>query len=206
MGPGRAVVIVETLPHSQLLIEIHVIAIREQLVVLVLVSSVRAFDLAVELRRAWLDVDVLQTQVSDVPVKERLELVAAIGSDCAYPKRELLHRVVDEVDGGGLRVAAVGLQRTNACGIVNRVVSVAPYRHPLLSLQRQESHVYLHLMPRNLLFVAVRVYRAPSHTARQSIQAMSLTGRVDGRVGCLDGVVPLQAPDDAYRRHVDCPA
>jgi hypothetical protein len=49
VGPVRAVVILETLPHSQLLIKVHVIAICEQRVELVLVSSVRAFDLAVEL-------------------------------------------------------------------------------------------------------------------------------------------------------------
>jgi hypothetical protein len=38
----------------------------------------RSLDLAIELRHARLDVDVLHTQVSDVPVEERLELMAAI--------------------------------------------------------------------------------------------------------------------------------
>lgn len=66
----------------------------------------RSLDLSVELSRAWLDVDVFHAQVSDVPVEERLELVAAVGSEGADPERELLH---DIIDGIGLRVAVIDL-------------------------------------------------------------------------------------------------
>jgi hypothetical protein len=55
-----------------------------------------------------------------MPVEQRLELVSSVGSDGAYPKRELLHHIVDEVDGVSLRVAAVTLQRANSSSIVDR--------------------------------------------------------------------------------------
>ena len=63
-----SVEVVEALPDGQLLLEIHVIAIREQLVELVFVGSVGSLDLPVELRRSCLDVDVFHAQVSHVPV------------------------------------------------------------------------------------------------------------------------------------------
>ena len=116
----RPVVIVEPLPGRELLLEIHVVAIGEQLIELVLIGSVRSLDLAVQLRCARLDVDVFHAQVCHVPVKERLELVTAVSSDGAYPERELLHDVVDEIDGIGLRVTAVDLQRPNSRGITSR--------------------------------------------------------------------------------------
>ncbi len=64
----RAFAIVEALPLGQLLLEIHVVTIREELVELVLARSVGTLDLAVELGRPWLDVDVLDAQVSHAPV------------------------------------------------------------------------------------------------------------------------------------------
>jgi hypothetical protein len=77
----RSVVVVEALPHCKFLLEVHVAFIGEELVELVLVGSMRSLDLAVELRCSRFDVDVFHALVSDVPVEERLELVAAIGSD-----------------------------------------------------------------------------------------------------------------------------
>ena len=72
-----------------------------------------SLDLPVQLWRTWLDVDVFHALVGDMPVEECLKLVAAVGSDGANVEGELLHDVVDEVDGVGLRVALVDLQRTN---------------------------------------------------------------------------------------------
>ena len=104
-----SVEVVELFPDSQFLLEIHVTPVREQLIELIFVGSVGPLDLAVLLRRARFDVDVPHPQVSHVPVEQGLELVAAVGSDRADPERELLHHVVDEVDGVCLRVAAVDL-------------------------------------------------------------------------------------------------
>ncbi len=66
-----AVEIVEPLPYCQFLFEIHVVAVAEQLIELVLVGSMRPLDLAVELRSTWLDVDMLHAQVCDMPMEER---------------------------------------------------------------------------------------------------------------------------------------
>ena len=61
MSPVWAVEIVEVLPDGQLLLEIHVISKREQLVKLVLVGSMGPLHFPVQLRRARLDVYVGKT-------------------------------------------------------------------------------------------------------------------------------------------------
>ena len=53
-----SVEIVEALPDGQLLLEIDIVFVREELIELVFVGSVGSLDLAIELRRARLDVDV----------------------------------------------------------------------------------------------------------------------------------------------------
>jgi hypothetical protein len=65
----RAVEIVEVLPDGQLFLEINVVAIHKQLVELVFVGSVGPLNLAVQLRHARFDVDVLHAQVSHVSVE-----------------------------------------------------------------------------------------------------------------------------------------
>ena len=114
----RSIVIVEAFPGSQLLPEIDVVAIGEQLIKLLLVGSMRPLDLAVELRSTWFDVYMLHAQVCDMPMEERLELVAAVGLDRADPKRKLFDHVVDEVDGAGLGVTAIHLERAYAGGVL----------------------------------------------------------------------------------------
>ena len=93
MRAVRPIVVVETSPGGQLFLEIDIVAIVDQLVELVFAGSVGPLDFAVELRRSRLDVDVFHAEVSHVPVKERLELVAAVSSDGAYPEREPASRI-----------------------------------------------------------------------------------------------------------------
>ena len=52
-------------------------------------------------------------------MEERLELMAAIGSDGADSEREFLYYVIDKVDGIGLRVATIDLQCANSRRIIN---------------------------------------------------------------------------------------
>jgi hypothetical protein len=137
-----------------------------------------------------------------VPVEQRLELVTAIGSDGSYPKRELLHDVVDEVDGVGLRVASVDLECANSRGVVDGCVLVTSHRRTLFPLQRQELHVDLHVVAGDLLLVAMRMDGTPSDTVRKSVDAMPLADPIDGRVGRPDTVVAMQVPDDTNRPHV----
>jgi hypothetical protein len=89
MRAVRPIVVVDTFPCGQLPLEINIVAIVDQLVDLVFVGSMGPLDFAVELRRSRFDVDVFHAEVSDVPVKERLELVAVVSSDGVYPEREL---------------------------------------------------------------------------------------------------------------------
>jgi hypothetical protein len=91
----RSAVVVEALPHGELLLQIHIVFVGQELVELVFVDSMRAREFAVELWRSWFDVGVFHALVCNVPAEERLELVAAIGSDRLDPERELVHDVVD---------------------------------------------------------------------------------------------------------------
>ncbi len=94
----------------------------------------RSLDLPVQLWRASLDVDVFHAQVGDMPVEERLELVAAVGSNGSNAERELLDHIVDEVDRIGLGVALVDFQCANSRRIVDRRVLIAPDRPTSFSL------------------------------------------------------------------------
>ncbi len=154
MRAVRSVVVVEALPHGKLRLEVHVVLVGEERVELVFVGSMRSFDLSVELRRSRFDVDVFHARVGDVPVEERLELVAAIGSDRLDSKRELLHDVIDKVDGVRLRVTLVDLQRPHPRRVIDGRVRVASNRRALFPLQGQELDVDLHVMARDLLLVA----------------------------------------------------
>ena len=80
----RPVVIVVVLPFAQLLVE-QVDVVRDatavqQLIELLVVNSVRAFDLPVEMRRPRPDVDVANIQGLEVPVESRLKLGAIVPS------------------------------------------------------------------------------------------------------------------------------
>lgn len=63
----------------------------------------RAFDLAVQLRRTTLDVGVTDALVFDMPMELGLELMAVVRSDLANAKGEALDDVVGKVDGAGTR-------------------------------------------------------------------------------------------------------
>jgi hypothetical protein len=69
--------IVKLLPLIQFLVQIYIVLVTQQLIKLLLVGAVRAFDLAVELRCSRFDIRMSDTQVFDMPVELRLELVPA---------------------------------------------------------------------------------------------------------------------------------
>ena len=123
MRPVRPIVVIEAFPDRQLLLEVHIPLVREELVELVLVGPMRPLDLSVQLGRSRFDVDVFHAFVCNVPVEERLELVAAIRADRLDPKRELLNDEIDEVDGTFLDMSLQGpVSRSGAC-----VPLAAPY-------------------------------------------------------------------------------
>ena len=166
--------IVEVLPHGQLPVQIDVIRVGQQLVELLLIGPVRALHLAVQLRRPWLDVHVPDACVFHVPVEARLPLVPTIGAHGVDPEGELLDDVVDEVDRALLVVPAVDLQRPDARGVVDRCVLIAADPVTIRRHQRQELHVDLDMVSRDLFGVAVGVDGPAVRLARQGPDPLAL--------------------------------
>jgi hypothetical protein len=74
--------------------------------------------------------------VFDVPVELGLELVPVVRPHLADTEWEALDDVVEEVDGIGLCVPAVDLQRPDAGGVVDGGVLIAFYRLPVFTPER----------------------------------------------------------------------
>ena len=68
-----------------------------------------ALNLAVELRCPRFDIRMPDTQVFNMPMELRLELMATIGSDLLDTKRELGNDVINKVNRMLLRMAIVNL-------------------------------------------------------------------------------------------------
>jgi hypothetical protein len=105
----------------------------------------RAFDLAIELRRTRLDVCVTDALILDVPMELGLEFVAIIGANFPDAEGKALDNVVNEGDGIGLCVPAIDLEGTDAGRIINCCVLVAPGWFAVASLESQELHIDLDL-------------------------------------------------------------
>ena len=88
--------IIELLPLIQFLVQIHVVLVTQQLIKLLLIGAMRAFKLAVELRRSRFDIRMSDTQIFDMPVELRLELVTTIGPDLLDTKRKLGDDVINK--------------------------------------------------------------------------------------------------------------
>jgi hypothetical protein len=65
----RSVEVVEPFPDSRLLLQTNIALVGEELIELVLVGSMGPLDLAIELRRTRLDVDVFHSLISDMPME-----------------------------------------------------------------------------------------------------------------------------------------
>ena len=97
----RSIIVVKVFPSLQLRIEIHIIGVRQQLVKLGLIRSVRSVGtlyLAVQLGRLGFDVDMPHALVFNMPVKQRLKLMSPIRSDRADAEGKLFDDVVHELD------------------------------------------------------------------------------------------------------------
>ena len=149
--------------------KVYVVGVRQELIELLLVRSMRPLDLAIELRRTRFDVGVANTLILDVPVELGLELMAVVCPHLADPKGEPGNDVVDEGDRIGLGVPVVDLERPDAGRIINRGVLVALDRLAVLSPKDQELDVNLDLMPWDLLLIALgtcaRAYRAEAYSS-----------------------------------------
>ena len=78
-------VVIEGLPIGQPPHQINVVGVAEELVELLLIRAVRAFDLPVELRRPRLDVDVANALIGQMPMEQRLEFMPAVRASGKQP-------------------------------------------------------------------------------------------------------------------------
>jgi len=69
------------------------------LVELFLVRSVGSFHLALQSRRARLDVDMTDTLVLDMPMEFGLKLMSPVCADFPYSERKLFDDVIDKITG-----------------------------------------------------------------------------------------------------------
>jgi len=114
-----SIVVVESFPLGQFLVQINIVGVSQQLAELLAVGAVRSLDFAIELGRTRLDVDMTDPFIFNLPMKQSLKLVASIGSYGMDSEGELLDNVVNEVDGVFLCKARVALQRPNPGGVVD---------------------------------------------------------------------------------------
>ena len=106
------------------------------------------------------------TLIFDMPVEFRLELMAVVGSDFPDAEREILDDVVDKVDGAGLSVFLVDLERTNTRGVIDSSELKRANFLTVFSFESQELKVQLNVVVWNLFVVALRVDLAQARTAR----------------------------------------
>ena len=139
-------------------------------------------DFPVQLWGAGLDVDVLDALVREVPRKQRLELMAAGGAHRVNTEGKRPDHVVCEGDGVLLCVSPVDAERADPSGIIDRRVLVATDSLPGWPLEREELHVDLHVMPRDLFGIAMGMHGAPAHAIGQTTQPVAPQNAVDGGV------------------------
>ncbi len=171
--------VVVVLPFAELLVEqpyvVVYAAFVEELVELLVVRAVRALDLAVEPGCAWPDVDVLDVEVSQVPMKLRLKLRAVVRLNNENSKWKPADNLVDELNRSALIAAVVNLQHPDTSAVVDSSELVKALGRAMNALQKL--YVHLEPVPGLLLFVALPLMFLAlvlSVTARQSAQAMTL--------------------------------
>ena len=86
----------------------------------------RAFHLAVKVRRPGFNIDMVNASVMAMPVKERQEFMAVIGSYGIDPEWELVDHMINKIDGIFLGMALVYLYSPDPGGIINSSVLKMP--------------------------------------------------------------------------------
>ncbi len=134
----------------------------------------RPFDFAIEPRRRWSDVDVLNAFVEQAPVEAGLELGSVVGLDLHDIERQLLEDVVDELDRSLLIQALVDPQDPQSSAVIDGGVLVVLIAHSLDGLD--ELDVDLNRMARLLLLVALPAFTVAliSLRRRQAVEVSPL--------------------------------
>ena len=180
-------VIVVVLPLAQLLVEqMDVVAdavLVEELVELLVVDPVRPLDLAVEMRRTRVDIDMPDVQAFDVGVEAGLEFGAIVGLNHADAERQATPDFVEELDGRPLIAGVIDLENPDPRAIVNRRELIEAGPAPRDSLEKL--HVELQPVAGLGLLVAFPAGRVRSMFLidRQPVQAVLAQNAVNGRRG-----------------------
>jgi hypothetical protein len=194
-----AVVVVERFPFLEFPVQVYIILVCQQLIKLLLVGSVRPFHLAVELRGPRFDVNMPDSSVLDMPMKEGLELMTSIRADCVDAKGELVDDIVDELDRVVLIVTVVDLERPDSSCVIDGSVLKATHSMPSWSLETHNLHVCLNMMTRDLLGVSVGVDSSSPHMARKPTDPVPCQSSVYARIRGRDAMVTCQIPDNPLR-------
>ena len=193
MGSGE---IVEAFPFSQLLVKIDIISVSKQLVDFLLICPVRAFDLAIQLRRTSLDIGMADALIFDVPMEPGLEFVAIVGAHFPDPERKPGDDVVDEGNRVGLGMSVIDFERSDTGRIINGGVLVALDRLSVFIVEGQRLDVDLDLMARDLVLIPLGVDLADARPARKPVQAMPPENAIDPGIRDFDAVIAGEVPDD----------
>ena len=180
-------VIVVILPLPQLLVEqVNVVAdaaLVEELIELLVIDAMCAFDRAVETRRSRPAVDVPNVTRLEMPVEFRLELGAVVPSE---------HEV-----GRSLVAAVVHLQHAKTCAVVDRRELIETAMRARDSFQ--EFHLELPSVAglRLLLALPARTVRAMLLTRRPSMHAVPREDTGNRGDGDRDLMKPLPVRGDS---------
>ena len=94
----RSIIVVEVFPGLQLCRYVQIIHVAEQLISLRLICSVRALNIAVQVRHLGFDIHMPHSWVFDMPVKTSLKLMPPIRPNGADPEGELFDHIVHDLD------------------------------------------------------------------------------------------------------------
>ena len=147
----RSSKVVEALPFVEFSLQIDVAFVTEKLIELLLIGTVRSFDLTIELRDAPFDVGVPDPEIFDMPMEFGLKFGTVVGPHLANAERELFDNVVNEVDGVCLRMLFVDVEGANSGCIVDRRVLEPTDLFAAFSSEGQKLNIHLNVMPWHLL-------------------------------------------------------
>ena len=86
-------------------------------------------------------IGVTDALILDVPMELGLEFVTIVGTNFPDPEGKARDNVVNEGDGIGLGMPIIDLEGSDAGGVIDGCVLVAPDRFAVFSLKSQELHI-----------------------------------------------------------------
>ena len=152
-----SVAIVINFPLFQFCLDVNVINIVNELPEFLLIGPVRPLDLAIQMWRSWLDIDMPNAEILTMPVEFGLELVAIIGLDSVNSEWKSLADVVNELDGVFLRMPIINLQGPGARGVIDGSILKAPDLFAI-PVKSQELYIDLNPMAGDLLLISFKVF------------------------------------------------